>query len=91
MISVPDLEILKRNLSGKVLKVTALEEYPFTYLEHKNGTVLGKGAAFRLFDILARKYNFTYEIVLPKNNFFGTIRGRNASMLEILTTGVRII
>ncbi|XP_063708735.1 glutamate receptor ionotropic, delta-1-like [Culicoides brevitarsis] len=86
--TIPDLNVLRKELSGKVLKVTALEEYPFTYFElDEDGKLQGRGAAFKLFDILAAKYNFTYEIVQPTNNFFGSIKQKNGTILELFTKG----
>lgn len=36
---------------------------------YKNGTVVGRGVAFMIVDVLREKFNFTYEVVVPERNF----------------------
>lgn len=81
------LEILKRELSGKVLKVTSLEDFPLSWTEKVNGTQVGRGVAFNLLHILMEKYNFTYELVMPKNNIVGSTNDMEGSIIELLQTG----
>lgn len=34
-----------------------------------NGTLIGHGVAFQIVEILKKKLNFTYEVVVPEQNF----------------------
>lgn len=38
-------------------------------MERKNDTLIGQGVAFVLVDILQKKFNFTFEVIVPAKNF----------------------
>ncbi|KAJ8725189.1 hypothetical protein PYW07_016147 [Mythimna separata] len=60
---------LMKEVNGKVLKVTTYNNTPLSWSEYHNGTMVGRGVAFTVMDILRKKFNFTYEVVLPKRNY----------------------
>ncbi|XP_031622172.1 glutamate receptor ionotropic, delta-2 [Contarinia nasturtii] len=77
---------LKANLSGSVLKVVTLEDPPLSYTEvDSSGKLVGKGVAFKLFQFLMDKFNFTYEIVKHDRNIIGSIEDLNGSLLHTLS------
>lgn len=84
------MEQLKKQLNGKVLRVTSLEDFPLSWTEQVNGTRVGRGVAFNLLNVLMKKYNFTYELQMPKNNIVGSTNDMDGSMIELLQTGVKI-
>lgn len=48
----------------------AKQNYPLSWVEAgPNGTLVGRGVAFVLVDILRERFNFTFEVVVPENNF----------------------
>nr|AGY49253.1 putative ionotropic receptor [Sesamia inferens] len=60
---------LMKEVNGKNLKVTTYNNTPLSWTEWHNDTVVGKGVAFIIMDILRKKFNFTYEVVEPKRNY----------------------
>lgn len=82
------LKFLQDSLNGQVLRVTTLYDPPLSWTENVNGTLVGKGIAFQLFNILMEKFNFTYELVMPKINVMGSTRDVGGTLLELLKNGV---
>nr|ARO76467.1 ionotropic receptor 4 [Conogethes punctiferalis] len=57
-------------INGKHLKIATYDNRPMSWVEKgENGTIIGKGVAFVIVNILQKKYNFTYEVVVPEKNF----------------------
>nr|AOG12850.1 ionotropic receptor [Eogystia hippophaecolus] len=71
-----ELLALAEELNGKHLKIGTYNNYPLSWTERAdNGTLIGGGVAFTIIDILREKFNFTFEVVIPNNNFeFGGSR-----------------
>lgn len=83
------LKSLGDSLNGKVLKVTTLQDPPLNWAEkNENGVLVGHGIAFKLFDVLTEKFNFTYELVMPKNNIIGSTNDLSGSLLELVQSKV---
>lgn len=79
------LQSLRDSLNGKVLKVTTLQDPPLNWAEKdENGVLVGKGIAFKIFNVLTEKLNFTYDLVLPKNNIIGSTDDFPGSLLELM-------
>lgn len=79
------LEKIARDLKGQTLTITSIEDYPLSYAERdKNGNLLLKGRAMDFFEILMKKYDFKYELVMPKSNIFGSSNDSTGSVLEML-------
>ncbi|CAH2063025.1 unnamed protein product, partial [Iphiclides podalirius] len=58
------------NLNGKHLRIGTYNNYPLSWTEKEsNGTITGHGVAFMIVDILRRKFNFTFEVIVPERNF----------------------
>lgn len=55
----------------------------------EDGKLVGKGVAFKLFEFLTIKYNFTYEIVKQGRNIIGSEEEFEGSLLESLYKNVR--
>ncbi|CAG9563300.1 unnamed protein product [Danaus chrysippus] len=65
-----ELLALKNEVNGKHLKIGTYNNYPMSWTERlENGTLVGRGVAFVIVDILREKFNFTYEVVTPRKNF----------------------
>lgn len=54
-----------------------------------NGTLVGNGIAFELFDFLHEKFKFDYTIVLPENNIVGSTDDSAGSIINMLDNDVR--
>ncbi|XP_047517994.1 uncharacterized protein LOC125058034 isoform X3 [Pieris napi] len=60
---------LENFVNGKHLRIGTINYYPESWAERtENGTYIGRGAAFDLVHILQKKFNFTYEVVVPERN-----------------------
>nr|AZB49414.1 ionotropic receptor 76b [Heortia vitessoides] len=61
---------LSEEFNGKHFKIGTYNNRPLSWTEKDdNGTLIGRGVAFVLVDILQKRFNFTYEVVVPGNNF----------------------
>lgn len=79
------LQSLRDSLNGQVLKVTTIQDPPLNWAEKdENGVLVGKGIAFKLFNVLTEKFNFTYELILPKDNIIGSTTDFSGSLLELM-------
>ncbi|XP_052758786.1 glutamate receptor ionotropic, delta-1 [Galleria mellonella] len=57
-------------INGKHLKVATYDNVPLSWTENGlNGSLVGRGVAFVILDILRQKFNFTYEVVIPERNY----------------------
>uniref|UniRef100_A0A336K8J6 CSON003923 protein n=1 Tax=Culicoides sonorensis TaxID=179676 RepID=A0A336K8J6_CULSO len=81
------LQNLRDSLNGQILKITTLQDPPLSWTEEQNGTLVGMGIAFKLFNVLTEKFNFTYEIILPKKNIYGSTNDFEGSLLELMANG----
>lgn len=79
------MEKIARDLKGQTLTITSLEDYPLSYAERdKNGNLVLMGRAMDFFEILMKKYDFKYELVMPKYNIYGSSNDSTGSVLEML-------
>lgn len=67
-----------------------LKDYPLSYTRIENGTVVGKGIAFDIFNFLHEKFKFEYTIVLPENNIVGSTDDSAGSIINMLDNDVRL-
>ncbi|XP_033336449.2 ionotropic receptor 76b [Megalopta genalis] len=51
--------------------VTSWNDTPFSIIVEENGTWIGKGYAFDIFNLIRSKLNFTYTIVPPNEHILG--------------------
>ncbi|CAH2234555.1 jg9175 [Pararge aegeria aegeria] len=67
---------MKNAINGKHLKIGTYNNYPLSWTEgSENGTIYGCGVAFVLVNILRKKFNFTFEVVVPEQNIeYGGLR-----------------
>ncbi|KAJ8727157.1 hypothetical protein PYW08_015554 [Mythimna loreyi] len=77
---------LMKEINGKNLKVTTYNNTPLSGSEFRNGTMVGKGVAFIVMDILRKKFNFTYELVQPKRNYEMGSKMGGDSVIGLLNT-----
>lgn len=84
-----ELKKLADELKGQTLQVTTLEDYPLSYVEKENGTLVGKGLAFEFFEILMKKYDFKYNLIIPDFNILGGTNDSEGSLLQMLIRNVR--
>ncbi|XP_046486685.1 glutamate receptor ionotropic, delta-1 [Neodiprion pinetum] len=61
------------NMPSELL-ITTLQDMPFSGTIMENGTLVGVGYAFYIFELLRSKMNFTYKIVLPKESVLGDVK-----------------
>lgn len=80
---------LRNWLNGQNLKIATLEDYPLSYTEIENGTIYGRGISFELVNFLAKKFNFTYDIIIPDNNIIGSPNDMDGSLLELMNRTVK--
>lgn len=79
------MEKIARDLKGQTLTITSLEDFPLSYAERdKNGNLILKGRAMDFFEILMKKYDFKYELIMPKYNIYGSSNDSTGSVLEML-------
>lgn len=74
------------NINGAHLKVVTMEDYPLSYTGMNNitGKLEGKGVSFQLFNFLAKKYNFTYDVFKPPENKIGSSFDYKDSLIEMV-------
>ncbi|XP_073841671.1 ionotropic receptor 76b [Musca autumnalis] len=79
------LQKLRTWLNGRHLKIATLEDYPLSYTEtQKDGSKKGMGVSFILLDFLMEKFNFTYEVHVPKGNIIGSSQDFKGSLIQML-------
>lgn len=63
-----------------------LQNYPLSYtVTHNNGTVQGLGVSFDIIDLLQKKFNFTYEVVVPTDNQEGSVKHLDNTLIGLLS------
>ncbi|KAL9702646.1 hypothetical protein quinque_006164 [Culex quinquefasciatus] len=77
-------EKLANELKGRMLKVTTLEDWPLSYTERINGTLIGRGVAFEMLEFLMEKFKFNYTLVMPEHNIVGSSDDMDGSIIELL-------
>lgn len=83
------LKKLAMELKGQTLTVTTLEDYPLSYVEKVNGTLIGKGWAFEFFEFLMKKYDFKYTLISPDFNIVGGSNDSEGSLMQVIMKNVR--
>ncbi|CAH2979908.1 unnamed protein product [Chilo suppressalis] len=69
-LKVSKFNNLPNYVNGTHLKIGTYNNRPLSWVDvSENGTLTGNGVAFILVDILQKKFNFTYEVVVPERNF----------------------
>ncbi|XP_044019403.1 glutamate receptor U1-like [Aphidius gifuensis] len=61
------------NSLPEVMKITTLDMSPYSSIYELNGKTMGNvtSYAFYIFDLISKKFNITYEIVMPDQEIFG--------------------
>ncbi|XP_075161815.1 ionotropic receptor 76b [Haematobia irritans] len=78
---------LRTWINGRHLRIATLEDYPLSYTEvQPNGQTEGRGVSFILLDFLREKFNFTYEVIVPKGNIIGSKSDYEGSLIEMLNS-----
>lgn len=65
-----------------------MQDPPLSYTEMDGDKLVGRGVAFKIFQFLMDKYNFTYEIVRHEKNIIGSRVQLAGSLLESLYRNV---
>lgn len=66
------LDKIARDLKGRTLTITTLEDYPLSYVERdKNGSFVLLGRAMDFLEILMKKFEFKVKLVMPNYNIAG--------------------
>ncbi|XP_015606065.1 uncharacterized protein LOC107272912 isoform X2 [Cephus cinctus] len=60
-----------RNNFPTELRITTLQDPPLSGTKLVNGSLVGVGHAFYIFNLMQAKLNFTYKIILPERNILG--------------------
>ncbi|XP_048480884.1 glutamate receptor ionotropic, delta-1 [Plutella xylostella] len=60
---------LRSEVNGKHLRIATYNNYPLSYVEEINGTLVGQGVAFVIVDILRKRFNFTFDVILAEKNY----------------------
>lgn len=84
------IEKIARDLKGQTLTITTIEDFPLSYAERdKDGKLILKGRAMDFFEMLMRKYDFKYELKMPKTNIYGSSNDSTGSIMEMLVRKVK--
>lgn len=78
------LDKIARDLKGQTLTITTIEDYPLSYVERVNDKLVLRGRAFDFLEILMKRFDFKYEIVLPNFNIAGSSNDSTGSVMELL-------
>nr|QRF71035.1 ionotropic receptor [Semiothisa cinerearia] len=82
-----DILNLTKEINGKHLRIATYNNYPLSWVEKgDNGTLVGFGVAFAIVDILQERFNFTYDVVVPEQNFEMGGRGPGNSLIGMLNS-----
>lgn len=79
-----ELKKLAMELKGQTLTVTTLEDYPLSYTETVNGTLIGNGWAFEFFEFLMKKFDFKYTLIKPQANIVGGSNDSEGSLMQLI-------
>jgi hypothetical protein len=84
------IEKIARDLKGQTLTITTIEDFPLSYAERdKDGKLILKGRAMDFFEMLMKKYDFKYELKMPKTNIYGSSNDSTGSIMEMLVRKVK--
>lgn len=72
-------------MRGKNLIIATTQNYPLSYATEVNGTLVGSGVAFNFINLLQKRYQFTYKVILPEEDILGT---ETTGIFGLLNTGV---
>ncbi|CAK1551986.1 unnamed protein product [Leptosia nina] len=76
---------LENFVNGKHLRIGTFQNYPMSWSEKtENGSYIGRGVAFVIFEILQKKFNFTYDVVIPEGNLLHSEKTNEESLLGLL-------
>lgn len=76
-------------INGKHLRIATLEDYPLSYTQVlDNGTRIGQGVSFQIIEFLQKKFNFTYDVVVPQDNIIGSTTDFDRSLIEMVNNSV---
>lgn len=76
-------------INGKHLRIATLEDYPLSYTQLlDNGTRIGQGVSFQIIEFLQKKFNFTYDVVVPQDNIIGSTTDFDRSLIEMVNNSV---
>ncbi|CAG9802412.1 unnamed protein product [Chironomus riparius] len=78
------MDKIARDLKGQTLTITTIEDYPLSYIERVNDKLVLRGRAFDFLEILMKKFEFKYELVLPNFNIAGSSNDSTGSIMEML-------
>lgn len=84
------LNEIAQELNGKVLTLATLEDPPLSWTEKENGNVVIKGVVGDILSFLTEKFNFTYEVKVPKKNIIGSLTDMDGSLLELMKNEVSV-
>lgn len=63
---------LAASLKGKIIKVVTYQNEPLNgAIKDENGDWIGTGIAFTFMNLMAKKYEFNYTVVVPNENILG--------------------
>lgn len=79
---------LREEINGEKLTIVTYDDYPLSYMETINGTRQPMGVSFQLLSLLTVKLNFTYDLIFPENNIYGSSNDMKGSLIEVLNTSV---
>lgn len=82
------MDKIARDLKGQTLTITTIEDYPLSYVERVNDKLVLRGRAFDFLEILMKKFEFKYELVLPNFNIAGSSNDSTGSIMEMLVQKV---
>ena len=82
------MDKIARDLKGQTLTITTIEDYPLSYIERVNDKLVLRGRAFDFLEILMKKFEFKYELVLPNFNIAGSSNDSTGSIMEMLVQKV---
>ncbi|XP_017060059.1 glutamate receptor 2 [Drosophila ficusphila] len=83
------LREMREWIGGKHLRIATLEDYPLSYTELlENGTRIGRGVSFQIINFLKKKFNFTYEVVVPQDNIIGSLKDFDRSLIQMVNSSV---
>lgn len=83
------LRQMREWINGKHLRIATLEDYPLSYTQLlDNGTRIGQGVSFQIIEFLQKKFNFTYDVVVPQDNIIGSTTDFDRSLIEMVNNSV---
>ncbi|EDV52455.1 glutamate receptor 2 [Drosophila erecta] len=83
----PKLRAMHDWIGGKHLRIATLEDFPLSYTQLlENGTRIGLGVSFQIINFLKKKFNFTYEVVVPQDNIIGSPSDYDRSLIEMVNS-----